>query len=309
MIAAMSASLRPILRLLARKGVFPLMQRGWEFGFLLAGMLLRPAAARRVPTGSDRLLVVAPHPDDETLGCGGTVARHAEAGDDVCVLVVTDGGSSRAGGIGRDEMRQLRAREAVRAMRSLGHVDLVQLGLPEGRWSPEDLHGTLEALLRHGPPSLIYAPSCVDFHPEHVKVARALAHTLRSLGQTARPLIRVYEVQVPLTHALANVAVEVGSTAASKKAAAISEYRTQRGTLESAGRHGRYLRRLYRTRHAVEVFWELDAESYCRLMEAGGPRLAFRGIRPTPFGDGLAWLAGLRERKRLKKLAEDWAAP
>ena len=44
---------------------------------------------------ADSVLVVAAHPDDEVLGCGGTIARHAEAGDQVQVLIVAEGATSR----------------------------------------------------------------------------------------------------------------------------------------------------------------------------------------------------------------------
>lgn len=308
MIADMPASLHSILRWLARRAVFPAVERTWESGFLLAGLLLRPAAQRFAPTGLDRVLVVAPHPDDETIGCGGAIARHTEAGDRVRVLVVTDGGGSRAGGIGRDEMRRLREVEADRAVRRLGPADLVQLGLPEGRWDSDDLLRTLAAQFRDDPPTLIYTTSCVDFHPEHAKVARVLALALRSVGRATRPTVRVYELQVPLTPALANVVIEVGGPAASRKAGALAEYRTQQGALKSTRRQSKYLRRLYRTHQSVEAFWELDAEGFCRLMEDGNLRTPYRSIRPRPFTDGLAWLAGLRARVRLKKLVERRAA-
>jgi hypothetical protein len=82
------------------------------------------------------------------------------------------------------------------------------------------------------------------------------------------------------------------------------------GTLQRSSRHGRYLRWLYRSRVPVEVFWELYAGSYCRLMEVcGQPQRKYRGMRQRPFGDGLAWLAGLRERLRLKKLVRGKATP
>ena len=43
----------------------------------------------------NRVLVVAAHPDDEVLGCGGTIAKHADAGDQVQVLIVAEGATSR----------------------------------------------------------------------------------------------------------------------------------------------------------------------------------------------------------------------
>jgi len=48
-----------------------------------------------VITTSKSVLVVAAHPDDEVLGCGGTIARHADAGDQVNVLIVAEGATSR----------------------------------------------------------------------------------------------------------------------------------------------------------------------------------------------------------------------
>jgi LmbE family N-acetylglucosaminyl deacetylase len=301
--AAISDGVRSHVKRLARRTIFQAAERGWELGFQLAGWLLRPSIERQMPSGSDCVLVVAPHPDDETLGCGGAIARHAEEGDRVCVFVVTDGSNSRAYGLKPAEMRRMRGMEAVRAVRALGPMDLVQLGLPEARWDPDDLQQPLEALLRHDQPTLIYAPSCIDFHPEHVKVAQVLARTLVCLPDTARPKVRVYELQVPLTPALADVAVEVGGLAAAKKARAFAEYRTQQGSLMRAVRHSRYLRRLYGSPGPLEVFWDLDTPGYCRLMEDGVqvPR-RYRGMRPRPFTDGLAWLVGLRERRQLRKL-------
>ena len=41
------------------------------------------------------VLVIAAHPDDEVLGCGGTIARHADSGDQVQVLIVAEGSTSR----------------------------------------------------------------------------------------------------------------------------------------------------------------------------------------------------------------------
>ncbi|MDQ5823750.1 MAG: PIG-L family deacetylase [Chloroflexota bacterium] len=305
MIAAIYKSLRLVLRWLARGVVFPLVERGWQLGFMLAGVLLRPSVRRIEPGASGRVLVIAPHPDDETLGCGGAIARHVAAGDLVCVLVVTDGGSSRAGGIGRDEMRRLREMEAIQAVRALGRVELLQLGLPEGSWSLNDLQERLENILQREQPAVVYAPSCVDFHPEHLKVARVLASTLHALRDVTHPKIRIYELQVPLTPVLANVAVEVVGWAAEKKAAALAHYKTQQDSFGWVPRHSKYLRRLYRTSGPVEVFRELASESYSKLIEASVGSGKYRSIRLRPFGDGLAWLAGLRERRQLKRLLRD----
>lgn len=293
---------------LVRRWVFPAVEGLWTLGFACIGRSLRPGAHLSVPDGSERVLVIAPHPDDETLGCGGTIALHFDTGDAVCVLVVTDGGSSRAGGLSREEIRPLRRAEAKSAVSRLLNLDdagsfLQLLDLPEGRWSPAQLEVPLRNLLESFRPSLVYTTSCVDFHPQHLKVAESVANTLASLpGHTCRA-IRIYELQVPLTPVLANVMVDVTAVSA-RKYAALREYRTQVGSFRWVPRAARYLRALYRRRGTIELFWELEPRQFCRLMASYKEmRPQFRSIRMRPFSDGLAWLVGLRPRRALKHLA------
>ncbi|HET6262970.1 MAG TPA: PIG-L family deacetylase [Chloroflexia bacterium] len=303
MMAKIRLGARRVLKWLAHRALFPLVEGIYAAGFGLAGRLLRPGVRLFTPTGNDRVLVIAPHPDDETLGCGGTIALHSRAGDQVCVLIVTDGGSSRAGGLGREEMRRRRQDEAARAMSALAPLELIQLGLPEGAWPPEELYVHLIALIKRLKPTLIYTTSCVDFHPEHLKVARVVAQALDALLQEAETLVRVYELQVPLTPALANVAVSISATERAK-GRALAEYGTQTASFGWVPRHARYLRKLYGIQSTIEVFWELRPVEYGLLMSSfPGVKPHFRSIRARPFSDGLAWMVGLRTRISLKRIA------
>ncbi|HEY0787056.1 MAG TPA: PIG-L family deacetylase, partial [Thermoanaerobaculia bacterium] len=74
----------------------------------------------------ERMLVVAPHPDDETIGCGGLLALHVAEGRDCRVIVVTDG-SAHAGAspAGRRE------EEVRRALTILGSAEVEFLGIPD----------------------------------------------------------------------------------------------------------------------------------------------------------------------------------
>ena len=78
-----------------------------------------------------RILVVAAHPDDEVLGMGGTIAVHTSAGDDVRVLVVTDGSSTQYPG--DTDIRARKEQEALSAAKELGVDDYVHLDLPDMR--------------------------------------------------------------------------------------------------------------------------------------------------------------------------------
>jgi len=243
-------------------------------------------------------LVVAPHPDDETVSCGGAVTLHRRAGDPVAVVIVTDGGASGAA------LPQTRAAEAEAAAAILGGV-WRRLDLPEGAWTPSTGQLWLRETLRDFGPVLVYAPSCVDFHPQHLETAHALAAALADLGHTCQ--VRVYESAVPLTPVLADQTAMLRD-AARVKERAIAAYATQQRALQPVCRLQRYNRRLYGVPDDLEVFRELTSADYIRLMAAGRWRTAstspFRGIRGRPFSDPLTYLVGWRARYALRAALE-----
>jgi LmbE family N-acetylglucosaminyl deacetylase len=300
---------RRLLRRLGHKLVFPAIEAFNVSVFRLCGVLRPTRAELLFPSGADRVLVVAPHADDETLGCGGTIGLHLEAGDEVCVAIVTDGGNSRAGNLERSDMVARRHEEAGRAVKALqsgsgGSIRLLRYGLPEGRWGMPELEQLLECLLDEYKPTIIYSVSRVDFHPEHVRVAGALASALE--GERGGPAIRVrvYELQVPLTPTLVNLVAHIGSTW-QRKWRALAAYRTQSGSFLWVRRHSRYLRALYRSREPVEVFWEMSKADFAGLhagVQLAAPH-SMRSIRLRPFSDLLAWIVGRSMRRALKAQA------
>lgn len=272
----------------------------WSFGYAFLGRIARyrhdPPAIIRF-SGRDRVLIVAPHPDDETLGAGGTALLHRRAGDDVAIAVITDGRSSRAGARSAEAMIAQRREEIQRAARRLD-CRLYHLNLPEDAWEITDAAGTLQPLVEHA--TVIYAPSCIDFHPEHLKSARVIAGLVRP-EQT----VRIMELGVPLTARLVNRIADTGAVQALRQAV-LSEFTSQQGTIFALERIARYRAAYYR-RTAVEVFWELNGAAFARMMQAGDWRgnaaSPFRGIRPRPFSDPLAALTGYKIRRFLKQSA------
>ncbi|MFZ2422771.1 MAG: PIG-L family deacetylase, partial [Anaerolineae bacterium] len=95
------------LRWLKRRAAV-IAEQGWWLAFWLAGAVRRAtrAVGPRVKPwstpGGQRVLVIAPHPDDEACGCGGALLRHRAAGDAVTIVVVTDGRRSRSLGLSPD---------------------------------------------------------------------------------------------------------------------------------------------------------------------------------------------------------------
>ena len=111
-------------------------------------------------------------------------------------------------------------------------------------------------------PDVIYAPSRVDFHPDHHKVARSLAQFLQETGH--QPIVRIVQLQVPMTSVLANL-VASGEGLLEKAAAARESYRTQIFNVDPTQRMRRYAGARYRIGAEVEEYWQLSARSYCVL--------------------------------------------
>lgn len=124
-----------------------------------------------------RVLVVAPHPDDETIGCGGTAALLAARGAEVTVVVTSSGEHSVASPEGPVEVSRQRRAEAVAACRALGTRPPVFLGLPDGAVGRNvaTLTRRLDEVMAGVRPQVVFAPWPLDGHADHQAVAAALA--------------------------------------------------------------------------------------------------------------------------------------
>jgi LmbE family N-acetylglucosaminyl deacetylase len=280
------------------------LELGWRPVIAAIDRSIRPSCAAWSSPGRQRVLTVAPHPDDEAIGCAGTLLRHHACGDHTCIAIATDGRRSRAVPEA-NAMARLRHAEAQQAAR-LMHADRFEwLGLAEGDWQPAEMAELLRALIIDWRPTLIYAPSRVDFHPEHLAVAHALALALDATPEiTANAQMRVYQVQVPLTRALINLYADV-SEWSEGRARVLGAYASQAGSITSGERLKRYSALAHGGVQHMESFWQLSAASYAAL-HRGAPRgwpNTFRGLRNFPLSDPLAWLSGNRERHRIASLA------
>jgi LmbE family N-acetylglucosaminyl deacetylase len=295
---------KPLLRSM-RDAAMRSVEGFWAAWFALAGQVARPAVAVWSSPGGQRILAIAPHPDDEAIGCGGTLARHNASGDHIWIAYITDGRSSRDSGLGPDEMTGRRRQEAEASARALGVGRVEWFGLPEGEWTVEQLQPGLRALLGRVSPDVVYAPSRIDYHPEHYQAARALAAALDEPAG-ARMRVRVYQVHVPLTPILTNLVSDLSSVA-HESAAALSAYATQRRSVVRVFRLRRYAAAFYGLGRQAEEFWELPADRYCALHMAPmrWSWRMFRGVRFYPWSDPLAYLVALAERRRAARLAAD----
>ena len=139
-----------------------------ESAWFAAGVMSRLPRWEAVPPASGRVVVVAPHPDDEVLGPGGTVARLVSRGAEHVAVAVTDGEASHPGRA--VELRRTRPLESRAAAQILGIRPSAthRLALPDGKVEARSLARVLARLIRPG--DLVLAPWVSDGHPDHAHV-------------------------------------------------------------------------------------------------------------------------------------------
>jgi LmbE family N-acetylglucosaminyl deacetylase len=175
---------------------------------------------------ANRVLVVAPHPDDEVIGCGGTAALAARRGADVQVLVVFDGGAGDPDGrFERDGYVKRRREEALRGGQLLGVSGYHFWALEEGhRPTEEELEEgalRLAELVEQLQPELILAPWEGEDHPDHESVARAVQRMVELTDFDGE--VWGFEIASPFQ---AEHLIDV-STVWERKLQALGEHRTQ----------------------------------------------------------------------------------
>ncbi len=130
---------------------------------------------------ADTALVIAPHFDDDVLGCGGLIARLTAAGTDVSVLFLTDGSGGAEQIADRTAYAQRRHGEATRALEILGVTDIEFADLPDGSLA-EHLHEAAESIRRAlvaRTPDLLLSISPLEISADH-RAAFAAAHAVLS---------------------------------------------------------------------------------------------------------------------------------
>jgi LmbE family N-acetylglucosaminyl deacetylase len=162
-------------------------------------VLLSRAEDMTSQTATRSCLVLAPHPDDETLGCGATIMRKLAAGAPVNVVVAADGRYAYpSSDLSVDALIEIREEEARRACAILGLPDtsitflrFEDLRLADHRGLLRDRLFPLFEMIR---PEEILVTSAIDNHPDH----RVLAELARELVQTRRDRVPVVLYEYPV---------------------------------------------------------------------------------------------------------------
>ncbi|ARP94074.1 PIG-L deacetylase family protein [Bordetella genomosp. 13] len=140
-----------------------------------------------------KVAVLAAHADDEVLGCGGTIAKHVAGGDEVRVLLMTDGVGSRGH---RQEAAAARMAACKSACAELGVVDPVALDFPDNAMDSVPLLEVVQAIegqFAGFDPDVIYTHHAHDLNVDHRVTHEAVMTAWRPQPNCARPDILTFE--------------------------------------------------------------------------------------------------------------------
>jgi D-aspartate ligase len=234
--------------------------------------------------GRGPALVLAPHPDDETILCGATMAALRRRGDAVRVVGVTSGAATTVGvpagasgdaapaDIGATRVAELRSACAALGVDDVAVWDFADRGLAADR---HRLAARIGAELDDFGPSFVFVPFPRDVHPDHVAVALATADALEAWlergpagkeAQAPEPRVLCGAIQTPLNPAWATRLAPAGATWDARRAALAAYVSRHRSIFVMPA----LLARLHPARplRCVEAFADLSASEYVRFMRA-----------------------------------------
>ncbi len=191
-----------------------LINRWWQYHIAKLNQCPLPKTLLLIENG--RVLVFAPHQDDETIGCGGTLALLQKQGCKIKVVFVTDG--SGAGSLPEGTVA-IRRKEAIAALAVIGVDDLVFLDEPDGNFrSTIEFEQKTIKILNQFSPNWIFMPSVLDYHRDHVAIGQSVLCCWRRWKGNARAFF--YEIWSPFP---ATFVVDITSVAMLKQEA-LSQY-------------------------------------------------------------------------------------
>lgn len=145
------------------------------------------------------ILIVAAHPDDEVLGCGGTAARHARRGDQVHILILAEGITSRDRARSSKrvsaELAALR-KSAFKASEILGADSLTLRDFPDNRMDSVDLLTVIKAVefsVRRLRPQIVYTHHRGDLNVDHRITHQAVVTACRPLEDSQLETLLFFE--------------------------------------------------------------------------------------------------------------------
>jgi N-acetylglucosamine malate deacetylase 1 len=152
--------------------------------------------ATHILYSGNRILILAPHPDDETLGCGGTIALYAGMGKEVCAAIISKG---EAVNVKAENIADLRRKETYRAAEILQINQVIFMDFPDTELNAryDEVKQGIRGLIQTFKPDIVFAPSPMDLHEDHVVVSRIAMSLMKEFSSFK---VAFYEIYSPIRY-------------------------------------------------------------------------------------------------------------
>ncbi len=141
-----------------------------------------------------KIIVVSPHPDDETLGCGGTILKHKANGDNIHWLIMTNISAQE----GHDEERvKARQQEIQLVTNEYGFNDVFKLDFPTTKLDMlprNQLVESVSAVIAKVKPDIVYLPNRNDVHSDHKVAFDVVMSSIKTFRCPSIKKVLMYEV-------------------------------------------------------------------------------------------------------------------
>jgi N-acetylglucosamine malate deacetylase 1 len=156
---------------------------------------LSPIVVDKLPFGN--VLILTPHPDDEVLGCGGSIVKHKKAGDKVSVVCLTDGSRGNLKSERDEALIKMRKDEMSKAHKILGINKTFYLDAEDGKLKADDkIVSKISDIFKETSPDAIYLPFFLDLHKDHVETSRIFLKSASKSVFLGKCI--AYEVNTPI---------------------------------------------------------------------------------------------------------------
>lgn len=146
---------------------------------------------------NNKVLFISPHVDDETIGAGGTLLKHADNKDRIVCLYMADGGGA-VSSLDKESLIELRKKEAKKTKDIIGMEKLYFLNIPDGQVIVKDEYvKRINNILEEEKPDIIYMPFLLDGHIDHVNSTRIVMESIRQWNNEFEN-IYMYSVNTPI---------------------------------------------------------------------------------------------------------------
>lgn len=219
----------------------------------------------KVVKNKEKIVVLAPHVDDETIGAGGTILQHVNRGAEVHVVLITDGSNS-ASDLPSHALVEERTKELEKVTHILGIKDVTFLQLEDGNIDPTDkAMKYLRQVIEGFSPDIIYTPTFVDAHPDHTDTSLMLADLLKRYTPL-KTTIRLYEINSPIPPKFVNCIIDITDTFKEKKRA-LNVFKSQAVAFDGFRKLNQYKSNLIEEKSVTyaEVFLELDVDAFLQF--------------------------------------------